>query len=131
MRTPTICSTKLARMMTIATEFTSAQRPETATILRPTTVSDDAGGHTGAWIEVETVSARVRSQGMQPWEKLDRIGGRVLSVSVFLIAVPPGTDVRPSDRIRVDTLDRTYEVIGTNGPESYEVERTVQAVLLQ
>lgn len=132
MRTPTICSTKLAGMLTIATEFTAAQRPESATILRPIRMSDNAGGFIGGWNEVQTgISARVTSQGMQPWEKIDRIGDRVLAVSVFLIALPAGTDVRPTDRLRVDTLGTTYEVIGTNGPESFEVERTVQAVLLQ
>jgi hypothetical protein len=68
---------------------------------------------------------------MQPWEKIDRVGGRVLSTSVFLIALPAGTDVRPTDRLRIETFGTTYEVIGTNGPASFEVERTIQAILLQ
>jgi hypothetical protein len=47
---------------------------------------------------------------------------------VFLIAMPAGTDVLPTDRIRVDTLGVSYDVIGVDGPHSYEVERVAQTV---
>lgn len=105
-------------------------RTETASILRRTTVSDDAGGSIDSWPAVETgLSARVTPQGMQPWERTDRIGGRVVSTSVWNIALPAGTDVRPADRIQVG--DVVYDVIAPRNRGSLELERVVQAVLLQ
>jgi hypothetical protein len=126
---PTICPTKLSRMLTLVTEVKAVQRPDLATILRPSTISDEAGGFVETLVPVQTgIDVRVDAQGMQPWEKIDRIGDRIISTNVFLIAMPAGTDVLPTDRIRVDTLGVSYDVIGVDGPHSYEVERVAQTV---
>lgn len=133
-RQPRICPAKMARILTLAGSVTGATRPELASILRRENISDDAGGFVGSWnVAQSNIPARVKAQGMQPWEKVDKIEGRPIAVSVFIIAMPAGTDVRPTDRVRVDTFSPalTYEVIGTDGPASYEVERSVQAVRVQ
>lgn len=131
-RTPTICTAKLSRIMAIAGGTVGALRPETASILRRSTTSDGAGGRLETWTTVTAgLSARVTAQGMQPWEKMDRIEGRVISTTVWIIALPAGTDIRPADRINVSTLDRTYDVIASDGPASFEIERSVQAVIVE
>ncbi len=131
-RTPRICPDKLTRMLTLAGDTVGALRPDSATVLRRTLTSDTAGGYTEAWASVATgLSARVQAQGMQPWEKMDRVEGRIIATSVWRIALPAGTDVRPYDRVRVDSLSNTvYDVIASDGPSSFEVERTVQAVIV-
>lgn len=126
-----LCPDKLARMTQTATNAMAAVRPERCSILRPARISDEAGGFTETYDPVYTnIPSRVTPQGMQPWEKIDRIGDRITSTSTFMIAMPAGTDCRPQDRIRVDTLGTSYEVIGVNGPASFEVERTAQTILI-
>lgn len=133
-RRPQLCPDKMARMLTLASEVTGQTRPDSASVLRKESTRDAAGGFVDTWVAVQThISARVKAQGMQPWEKIDRIGSRPVSTSVFKISLPAGTDVRPTDRLRIDSFvpSITYEVIGSDGPASFEVERTVQAIRLQ
>lgn len=104
-------------------------RTQLVTIERPSTISDDAGGVTEEWDAIATgVLARISPQGMQPWEKIDRIEGRVVATSVWNIWLPPGQDITPSDRI-IDNLGQVFNVISAS-IRAQPIETKVQAVLL-
>jgi hypothetical protein len=103
-------------------------RTDSADILRRTEETDDGGGSVVDWVAVLTVPCRVAPQGMQSWEQLDKIEGKVVDTSVWTIALPPGTEVRSQDRIAVGAL--TYSVIASKAPRTLELERAVQVVLV-
>jgi len=124
----------MSRILSVSSSVTGQTRPDRASILRKESIPDDAGGFINTWVAVQSgIEARVTPQGMQPWDKVDKIGSKPLTTSVFKIALPAGTEVLPTDRLRIDSFvpSVTYEVIGSFGPASYEVERIVQGIRLQ
>jgi len=97
--------------------------PDTCVIQRVTRTPDGAGGSTETWATVATMACRVSPAG-QGDEHL--FGGRLASVSGYVVTLPAETDVAAVDRIAWG--GRTLEVAGVVGPRSYEVSRRVVAV---
>lgn len=103
-------------------------RTQPVTIERPSTISDDAGGVNSDFEPIAIdVLARLSPQGMQPWEKIDRIEGRIVATSVWNIWLPPGQDVTPKDRIVSGV--QVFNVVGVS-VRAQPLETKVQAVLL-
>lgn len=97
--------------------------PDTATISRPTYVSDDQGGRTEGAPSTSTSACRVvRSQQTREVT----IGDQTRVMRLTNIYFPAGTDVRDDDRITVDGV--VFQVITAMTPESYEVERQAECV---
>lgn len=120
-----ISAAEIEHMQDVLTET----RTQPVSIERPTAVSDDAGGVSEKWAAIASgVLARLRPQGMQPWEKIDRIEGRVVATSVWNIWLPPDQDVTSSDRI-IDGRGRVFNVISAS-VKAQPLETKVQAVLL-
>lgn len=118
-----IDSTQLASLQTQM----QATMSGTAIIQRPTFTADSSGRQIPSFAAVGTVVCRLAPQGMQPWEKEDRVQGKVLATNVFTVAVPAGTDVRSTDRLSI--AGTTYEVIAAK-TRTLELERMVQCVVL-
>lgn len=99
--------------------------PTVITIERFTTASDGEGGTTQTWATVETTIGRIGGADQRlPSEQVE--AGQLTGIQQWIIAMPAETDVTISDRIQA--LGVTYQVVGTQGPMSYEVERRVIAV---
>ncbi len=107
---------------------------QTAEIQRPVTIGDGLGGQTTTWETVATVPCRVVPGGTQP---RDSVGGevaagpwmaspRVSTIQTWVVSVPVDTDIRPQDRLIVDT--RAFEVVAPLGPRSDEVRTRVACV---
>lgn len=99
--------------------------PDTAQVLRLGTVSDGMGGNTGTWANYgSAVACRVSPAGNSPSERVlaDRVQGRQL----WVVTLPATTDIGTQDRLAVGT--RTFEVMGTSAPRSYELQRRLFCV---
>lgn len=93
-------------------------RPEPCLIQRVDPKNRTALGVTEDWPTVETTTCRVLTPRSMPQE--DSVGGALAAQIRIPVALPPGTDVRPQDRLVVGA--HTYQVVAA--PEaSYEAER--------
>jgi head-tail adaptor len=119
-----ISDAELTAMQAVVAET----RTQAVDIQRPEVLSDNAGGTTTTWVTIAAgVLARISPQGMQPWEKIDRIEGRVVATSVWNIWLPPGQDITAKDRIVRG--EQIFNVI-SGSVRSVALETKVQAVLL-
>jgi head-tail adaptor len=85
------------------------------------------GGMTDTWTTLATTTCRVAPDRAQDTETAQE--GRLQAESRWILSFPAGQDVQPPDR--VSALGNTYEVSGILAPRTVELERKVQAVLLQ
>ncbi len=78
----------------------AAMLPDRATIARPTTVYDGAGGHTDTFASVATaVPCRLSPVG--GGEDAANSGDRISDEATATITFAAGTDIRDSDRITI------------------------------
>lgn len=103
----------------------NASFPDSATIQRPSNVSDGAGGWTSAVSTTGPHSCRVDPAGSTANEYMTV--DEIFSSSAHIITFPAGTDVRAQDRIVVGA--RTFEVRGVLSPAAWELSR--RAVCLE
>lgn len=90
----------LARLRRVA----NANMNESATVSRPTRVSDGLGGYTETWATASTLSCRRLSTLSQAEQ---RIAERLSVVRPWIVQAPALSDVRESDRLVIgsDTLE--------------------------
>lgn len=88
-------------------------------ITRPTTTSDGMGGTTGTWATIVTVPCRVSAGSASDSTML---AGQLRERAPWRVTLPALTDIRVSDRIRIDG-SRTLEVVGIDAPSTYETAR--------
>ncbi len=100
--------------------------PQTCVIKRKTRQSDGAGGSTLMLTTVTTVYGRagaVRADLLEAYA--DRIGKRTAA----LIVLPAVTDVQTDDQITLGS--QTWEVIGVEGGETWEIARRAVCARLE
>ena len=97
-----------------------------ATIQRPTRSRDTKGGWITTWDDVADLRCSYFQILITPREQEGTTTVRAISFWTFLF--PAGSDVRPSDRIKVGT--RTWEVVG-GGERQNELHRAVTAMEIQ
>lgn len=103
-------------------DMTNSAMPDTAEVLRKVSTSDSAGGQTDVWTTIATVPCRIATLTRRlPGEQL--IAERLTSVELWLIVLPPNTDVLPEDRLQVGTA--LYEVKGLTSAGSWQIETRV------
>lgn len=101
--------------MAVPRSITRAQRvitrtfSATAVIYRKAQVADDTGGYTDAYVATSTVQCSFTRSGITPVERENAV--QVRSIAFFNVVFAFGTDVRPTDRVRVGT--RTFEVVSS------------------
>lgn len=93
--------------------------PDAGTIQRVTQVSDDMGGHTDTWAAAGTVACRVSPYPLRPGEEV--VGGRVLGLDTWVVTLPAETTV--SERDRIATGGRSFEIVSVMAPRSWELAR--------
>jgi hypothetical protein len=96
---------------------------DTATVLRPTLISDPYGGSTTTYATVTTLPVRIGaggprtgSGGVALVSELP-VGARLVPQAEIVATVPAGSDVRPTDRLVIQQV--TYDVVGIT-PETYQ-----------
>jgi hypothetical protein len=95
-------------------------RPDVATILRSTSAAS-SGGYSQNYATIASVPCRLTTSIYTvPGEQLG--AGQLVSVTRWLLNVPPNTDIRPSDRIMVQ--GETFEVLGGFGAASWNIADT-------
>lgn len=97
----------------------AASLPDMGTIQRVQSVSDDMGGHTDTWAAAGTVACRVSPYPLRPDER--EVAGRVLGLDTWVVTMPAETVI--SERDRVATGGRSFEVVSVMAPRSWEVAR--------
>lgn len=103
-------------------------RPESGHLSRPTRATSVSGGQEIVWASLATIEVRIApvtsaTAGQAEIEQAAQLAGQ----KAVIIAFPPGTDVRLTDRF-VTASGRTFEISTVFGPASYEAERRVLAV---
>ncbi len=94
--------------------------PDRATIARPTTVYDGAGGHTDTFANVATaVPCRLSPVG--GGEDHAGSGDRIADEAEVLITFAAGTDVRDTDRITIGA--QAFDVLLVRLRGEYELTR--------
>lgn len=91
-------------------------RPDTATILRDTPAST-AGGWSSTYVAVGTTACRLTPASLAPAEMI--AAAELASITRWFLNVPPGTDIRPRDRVTVQGT--TFEVLGGYQPGSWNI----------
>ncbi len=81
--------------------------PDSATILRPVSTPDAAGGQVVSYSAVNTVLCRVAKKEYQASQSLQ--GGEMKVTADFVVTMAYGTDVRQTDRLQVGGV--TYEIV--------------------
>jgi head-tail adaptor len=94
----------------------------TAVIQRATAVSDSGGGGSISWANVGTVAARFAPV---PTRSEDVEGGRLSPDIDSIVTVPAHTDIRTEDRLT--TASRTFAVTNVHDPQTWEVNRRLEA----
>lgn len=92
--------------------------PDTATILRNAPTSS-AGGWSQNFVSVGTSKARLVGL-TAPIE--ETAAAEIASVSRWRMVVPPGTAIRPSDRVQIN--GQTFEVQGAITGDSFNITDT-------
>lgn len=84
--------------------------PDTATILRMTTVAT-AGGYTQTYASIGTTPCRLSASVLSGGDEQEA-AAQLAGIMAYNLAVPAGTDITPADRIQVSDGAgmRTFEV---------------------
>ena len=98
----------------------------TCTIVRKTQTSDGLGGRTDVWTTLYTVPCRLWSLPQEYSETIDQ--ERIEVLERWHLAIPVGQDINIKDRVVIGS--NTYEVQAYAAPESIEVERVVELILV-
>jgi head-tail adaptor len=114
----TLTDAEIDRMQAVG----DAHLAGTAVIQRATAVSDSGGGGSISWANVGTVSARFSPV---PTRSEDVEGGRLSPDIDLIVTVPAYTDVRTEDRLT--TASRTFAVTNVHDPQTWEVNRRLEA----
>lgn len=93
----------------------TASFPDTATIRRKSSAADGQGGQTETYADAGALACRLvaRQQGAL---RESREGDRPVAATLWGALFPQGSDVRPTDRLRVGGTD--YEVLEGDGARS-------------
>ena len=91
-------------------------------VMRSTPTSDEAGGWTEVWDQVDIVPVRVSPVGSGETEQL--VASRLTERTPYSLYFPVGTDIRSADRVYIG--DELFEIHGVTDGTSDQV--TVQAV---
>ncbi len=92
--------------------------PDTAIISRRTLSVDTRGGQTASWATVSTVTCRLSPIKLIRGAEVEENGAEH-DVESWLVTLPANTDVRPTDRVVINT--RTFEIVGGAGQQSWEL----------
>lgn len=96
--------------------------PDTAQRIRPTLISDGQGGETTGTPDTSlSFACRLSSRRVTPREQEQ--AGRVTALMQWVLEVPHGTDLLPTDQVRVN--GGLFEVIDDNDKGSAAVIMTV------
>ena len=112
-----------AELALVAAEL-ELSMPERGTIVRLSQTPDDMGGQSDSWAAAGTANMRISKSFYPPQEGVlaERIAGR----ASWFLYFPLGTDVGIADR--VTSNGRTFELVGTDNPHSYETYLRLWAV---
>jgi hypothetical protein len=108
-------------------ELASLQReglramPDTATILRNTPVRTP-GGYTQNFLPVGTTRCRLSASVLSGGNE-QQGAGELVAVLSYTLTVPPGTDIKPADRIQVGTS--LFEVNAVKGDASWNMSDAI------
>lgn len=108
----------------------TASLPDTCTLVVDTRTSDSAGGSTSTQGSPVTVACRISPLRLTRSSKDAEIVqvGRVTEESLWTITLPTGTTIDP--RYRIGNAGRTFEVVETLAPRSWELDVRVSAKLI-
>jgi len=123
MRTPAICSDKLARMQSVIGGVVGAFYTTTAEVQRKTLTADHSGGFIDTWSTVHEYPCSFTAYMIRPIERESDV--RVQAISYWRFTFPSGTDILPTDRLIVGS--RTFEIAGS-GEGSPSVQHVVIAL---
>lgn len=104
---PTLCPSKLTRMLNGVSAAAELAMTATATILRPTQAQDQVGGWIDTYASVGTSICSYAPTQVIPREVEGTV--TVRAISMWRFQFPLGTDIRNTDRLVVD--GRTFEVV--------------------
>jgi hypothetical protein len=121
-----LSTTDLAAMAEQLTE----SLPDTCTLVVDTLASDGAGGQTATPGAPVSVACRVSPLRLTRSSKEAEIvqAGRVTEESLWTITLPAGTSINP--RYRIGHAGRTFEVVETLAPRTWELDVRVSAKLI-
>lgn len=106
----------------------NASLPGTVVISRPTLTSNGAGGQVTTWAAAGTVIGRLSPRVIRPRPEIsDLTSDAVLATRPFIVTLPAGTDVKPTDRLI--THGNTYDIDNLDNPRSYAIDVRVDVVL--
>jgi len=108
----------------------TASLPDTCTLIVDTLTSDGAGGSTLTPSSPVSVACRVSPLRLTRSSKEAEIiqTGRVTEESLWIITLPAGTALDP--RYRIGHSARTFEVVESLAPRTWEVDVRVSAKLI-
>lgn len=100
--------------------------PDSCQIMRPYEIEDDNGGwETTSYHAVATVACRI-APGRSVTAGEGLAGDQLQRADAWLLTLPAGTDLRPSDRVKLG--DREFEVLGPAGNRSVELNMRVAVI---
>lgn len=107
-----------------------ASLPDSCALVLDALTSDGAGGETAVAATIATVACRVSPLRLTRSSKDAEIiqTGRVTEESLWIITLPAGTELDP--RFRVVHGARTFEVVESLAPRTWEVDVRVSAKLI-
>lgn len=104
--------------------------PDTCTLVVDTQTSDGAGGSTPTASSPVSVACRVSplrlTRSSKDAETIQT--GRVVEESLWIVTLPTGTTIDP--RYRIGHSGRTFEVVETLAPRTWELDVRVSAKLI-
>jgi hypothetical protein len=91
--------------------------PDTATILRPTSVNGP-GGQSQTFAPVGTTPCRLTASVLSGGSE-QAGASKLVSIMAYMLTVPAGTDINARDRVQV--ADATFEVLAVKGSASWNM----------
>lgn len=97
----------------------NALLPDTGQIQRPTRAGDGQGGWSDTWATVATAACSVTPAAVATAGTV--AADRLAEGTAWTVTLPALTDARAGDRVL--TGGRTFTVVATDAPRSYELSR--------
>lgn len=100
--------------------------PDMCAIYRDTLAADDIGGFE---VDETTLVARVACRLAPPQRKSELVlAERLDALALWIVTLPAGTDIAPTDRITCN--GRSFEVVDIGQPHSWEINHRIAVVEL-